>query len=55
MANMAYGRFSNTLQDLRDCFENWEENISQEEQNAQMKLLRLCKKIVAEYGEEQPK
>ena len=51
MANMAYCRFENTLSDLHDCFENWEEKLSESEQAAQRRMLKLCEKIAAEYGE----
>jgi hypothetical protein len=51
MANMSYCRFRNTLPDLRDCYENWEEDADPEEQKARERLLKLCEKIVADYGD----
>lgn len=55
MANMSYCRFENTLADLRDCFENWddakEEDMSTHEQKAKINLLNLCKDIAIDYGE----
>ena len=52
MSNMSYCRFRNTLPDLRDCFDNWEdipaENV--EEQQAQVRLLKLCIKVAKNYG-----
>lgn len=52
MSNMSYCRFQNTSEDLRDCFENWEEVKSEDEKRAQKRLLELCKGIVESYGEE---
>ena len=45
MANMSYCRFQNTLSNLRDCYENWEGELSEDEQKAQRKLLELCDAI----------
>lgn len=56
MPNMGYCRFENTLADLRDCYEHWEEkrgeDRSESEQKAQARMLKLCQRIVADYGEE---
>ena len=56
MANMSYCRFANTLQDLRDCvqaFEDVEGRIeeieSEEEQAAARKLIKLCILIAGDY------
>ena len=48
MSNMSYCRFQNTLQDLRDCYENIEEEVSQDEHQARLKMLSLCFDILAE-------
>lgn len=49
--NMHYCRFQNTLDDLEECYENWkEEGLSDMEQKARTRLLRLCERIVADYG-----
>ena len=53
MANMSYCRFQNTVGDLRDCLENWEEELSEEEMRAQKRLLNICQQIVAWYGEDE--
>jgi hypothetical protein len=45
MPNMSYCRFQNTLQDLRDYYENMEEK------KAKARLIKLCPRIVAEYGD----
>jgi len=54
MANMSYCRFQNTLADLRDCEramnEEDVENLSDAEQKARNKLIRLCIGIAKEYG-----
>lgn len=54
MGNMSYCRFQNTLEDLRDCYESWdsEKELSQEETKARARLLKLCKDIVDDYGDE---
>lgn len=55
MSNMSYCRFRNTLIDLLDCYECWDDMVtreSPEELAAQKRLLALCQKIVADYGEE---
>jgi hypothetical protein len=49
MANMSYCRFVNTYQDLRDCCENMEEKLSEEEKKYKIKLINLCRKIVDNY------
>lgn len=49
---MRYCKFQNTLKDLRDCAEYWEEVDSEEEERAQKSLLKLCKQIVEDYAEE---
>ena len=50
MANMSYCRFQNTLQDLRDCYENMDDtDLSDEEKRARRTLLKLCDQIVGDY------
>jgi hypothetical protein len=49
MANMSYCRFVNTYQDLRDCWENMEEELSEEEAKYKTRLLNLCKQIADNY------
>lgn len=51
MSNMSYCRFSNTLSDLKDCYDNMDdEDISKEEKEARKKLIKLCERIVDDYG-----
>lgn len=53
MSNMSYCRFQNTLPDLRDCEEHLEDiDLSPEEEKARKRLLRLCERIAAAYGDE---
>jgi len=55
MSNMSYCRFRNTLIDLQDCFEHWEEldEEDEEEMRAREELLQLCRDIVEIYGDEE--
>jgi hypothetical protein len=51
MGNMSYCRFRNTLPDLQDCYENMDdEDTDEEEKKAREHLIRLCWRIVDEYG-----
>ena len=55
MSNMSYCRFENTLPDLRDCYDAWDEDedeLSKSERRARTRILALCRKIVEEYGDE---
>ena len=53
MSNMSHCRFHNTLHDLRDCYEHWDDDLSEEEVKAREILLRVCKKIVANFDQEE--
>ena len=46
MANMSYYRFRNTLNDLRDCENNFDNIDSIEELVAAKRLLQTCQRIV---------
>lgn len=53
MGNMSYCRFQNTLNDLRDCYDAWGDEVeSTEETVAKRLLLKLCKQIVDDYCDE---
>ena len=52
MANMSYCRFQNTYYDLRDCYENMDDELSEDETKYRKRLLELCKRIVDNYGDE---
>lgn len=49
MSNMSYCRFINTLHDLNDCYENMDEELSEEEAKARKRLIRLCRDIADDY------
>jgi hypothetical protein len=49
MSNMSYCRFENTYNDLKDCWDNWDDiNISVEEAKYKNKIFNLAKKIINE-------
>lgn len=51
--NMSYCRFQNTLGDLRDCAEHFDDDgLSDEEHTARLRMLRLCKKLVERFADE---
>jgi hypothetical protein len=52
--NMSYCRFTNTLQDLRDCYNNMDgdDELSTAEQTAKEKLIKLCARIAVEYSDD---
>lgn len=53
MSNMGYCRFRNTLEDLRDCWDNLYEILdSKEEIIARNKLIIMCANIASEWGED---
>ena len=53
MSNMSYCRFRNTLLDMQDCEENWEDDdMSNEEERARNQLLKVCQSIVDDYGKQ---
>lgn len=52
MSNMGYCRFQNTVQDLGDCEEHLDDDLSKDEQAARRRLIRLCCDIAENYGHE---
>lgn len=53
MANMSYCRFRNTVADLQDCVDHMEGVLDDDEEiRARNRLIKLCERIAAEYGEE---
>lgn len=46
---MSYCRFENTLSDLRDCYVNMNDDVSEREFNKRKLLIELCKLIADEY------
>ena len=53
MSNMSYCRFQNTQEDLRDCVDwlsaNEPRTLSEDEQKAFKRLVKLCRSIVDDY------
>jgi len=52
MANMGYVRFENTRDDLLDCYEHMDEDLSERETRERKWLIELCVQIAEEYGDE---
>ena len=53
MGNMSYCRFTNTLQDLHDCYENMDDDkLSEEEAKSRKKLIKLCRDLAADFEHE---
>ena len=55
MSNMGYCRFENTLRDLQDCRDALQEpfeDLSNDEANAALELISLCKEIADNHYEE---
>jgi hypothetical protein len=50
MPNMSYCRMQNTVDDLEDCAEHWEDATSADELQARARILRICQEIVNDYG-----
>lgn len=50
MSNMSYCRFRNTLEDLRDCYDNMDDAHT-DDRRARVALLKLCKQIADDYGD----
>ena len=48
--NMGYCRFQNTLGDLHDCYERMDDDLSDEETAARMRLIEVCMDIVENYA-----
>ena len=50
MSNMSYCRFRNTLEDLKDCYENLDDtDVVVVEDEAREELINLCKQIAKEF------
>lgn len=54
MSNMSYCRFRNALEDLKDCFNHWDDvsEDNEEELEARQKMLNLCQLIVDIHNNE---
>ena len=50
MANMSYCRFENTLNDLRDCYNNMSsDDLNEKEFYKRKQIIELCTDIANEY------
>ncbi len=46
MSNMSYCRYENTLRDLIDCYDHWnEEPEAEDERKAKTRMLKLIKEM----------
>ena len=52
MGTMGYCRFQNTLEDLYNCQEHMGDEVGQDERRARKRLIKLCKDIVDNFGDE---
>lgn len=52
MSNMGYCRMRNTLGDLRDCYDNMDTVVNDDEIKAREQLVTLCQRIANDYGHE---
>jgi hypothetical protein len=51
MANMSYCRFENTLSDLEDCVDHFEDYLGSDSENAaRLDILHLCIDLVNRYS-----
>ena len=51
MPNMSYCRMQNTYNDLRDCYDNWEDAESESELKYRERILKLARDIVNNWGD----
>ena len=49
MANMSYCRFENTLRDLRDCYNNMNNDLSKSEFYARKQMIEMCANIANQH------
>ena len=56
MANMSYCRFSNTLADLQEAYDNAhtfdDKSLTEEEREAFIELVKLCMRFAGDYAED---
>jgi hypothetical protein len=48
---MSYCRFQNTYNDLYDCYNNINEQLSDREHEYRQRLVAMCQSIIDEYDE----
>lgn len=47
---MSYCRFENTYDDLQDCFDHMDEDVSESEEAYRQHMIKLCEEIARYYG-----
>jgi len=48
MSNMSYCRWENTLSDLEDCYESWDEGVAnKDEARARKRLIALAEELLS--------
>lgn len=52
MGNMSYCRFENTVSDLQDCYDNFDDCKGDREEKARKRMIKLCVDIAIDYGNE---
>lgn len=52
MSNMAYCRFQNTANDLSDCLDHFDDELSKDEERARQWLISMCRQIADWMNEE---
>ena len=52
MSNMSYCRFQNTVQDLMDCRDAFDDIHSKDEERAAKQLVKICADIVQNWSED---
>lgn len=52
MPNMSHCRFTNTLDDLRECYDHWDDDLGAGEAEARERLLIVCQRVVDNYADE---
>lgn len=50
MPNMSYCRFHNTAQDLRDCLDHVDDELSEGEHKARVRMVRHCAHFLRNAG-----
>ena len=52
MSNMSYCRFQNTLSDLRDCEDYIFDKLDEDEHEARVQLVKVCRRIAEGYEDD---
>ena len=49
MGNMGYCRFENTLEELRDCVEHLDDDLTGTEATSRERILNICRDLAIQY------